>query len=96
MEHASMREILDALRRTYCDTIGVEYLHLSDPSEKAWIQGRIENIHNRTDFTLKGKKAILQRLAAAELFERYLHKNIREPSVSELTAARPLFRQLSR
>jgi 2-oxoglutarate dehydrogenase E1 component len=74
MEHASMREILDALRRTYCDTIGVEYLHLSDPSEKAWIQGRIENIHNRTDFTLKGKKAILQRLAAAELFERYLHK----------------------
>ncbi len=73
-EYASLREILAILKETYCHTIGVEFLHLSDPEEKSWIQKRIENIRNHTDFTINGRRAILHRLTAAEVFETYLHK----------------------
>ena len=73
MEYSTLREILKALRETYCGTIGVEFLHLADPEEKAWIQKRIEEPHNRTDFTVNGKRAILQRITAAEVFEKFLH-----------------------
>jgi 2-oxoglutarate dehydrogenase E1 component len=73
MESASLREILDALKKTYCDTIGVEFLHLTDPEEKSWIQERIEAPRNKTDFTENGKRAIYQRLVAAEIFEKFLH-----------------------
>ena len=73
MEYASLREILTALRDTYCHHVGVEFLHMSDPEEKAWIQERIEEPRNHTDFTEKGKKAILERLTAAEQFEKFLH-----------------------
>lgn len=74
MDYATLNEIITALRQTYCDTIGVEFLHLSDPEEKAWIQSRIEAPRNKTDFTVNGKRAILQRLIAAESFEQFLHK----------------------
>lgn len=73
MEMATLREILDALEKTYCGRIGVEFLHLSDPEEKAWIQERIEEPRNKTDFTENGKRAILQRLTAAEGFEKFLN-----------------------
>ena len=49
-------------------------MHIQDPAQKAWIQERIEAIGNQTDFTVKGKKAIYERLVDAEEFERYLHK----------------------
>ena len=74
METATLREIVQAVRETYCGTIGVEYMHIQDPAQKAWIQERIESIHNRTDFTVNGKRAILERLTAAEVFERFLDK----------------------
>mgnify|MGYP005740451343 FL=1 len=61
-------------RKTYCSTIGVEFMHVQDPAQKAWIQERIEAIGNRTDFTKRGKKAIYERLVDAEQFEKYLHK----------------------
>jgi 2-oxoglutarate dehydrogenase E1 component len=73
METATMREIVAALQATYCGTIGVEFMHLTDPNEKAWIQQRIEEPRNKTDFTVNGKRAILQRLTAAEVFEQFLH-----------------------
>jgi 2-oxoglutarate dehydrogenase E1 component len=73
METATVRQIVDALHQTYCGTIGVEFMHLTDPEEKAWIQQRIEEPHNKTDFTVNGKRAILQRLIAAEMFEKFLH-----------------------
>src|SRR5690606_2699864 len=69
LEFATLREILAILKKTYCDTIGVEFLHMSDPEEKSWIQARIEEGRNQTDFTVNGKRAILQRLTAAEGFE---------------------------
>lgn len=74
LETATLREILKILKETYCSTIGVEFLHLSDPDEKSWIQQRIEGPRNHTDFTVNGKRAILQRLTAAEGFENFLHK----------------------
>ncbi len=74
LETATLREIVDLLRKTYCGTIGVEFMHIQDPAQKAWIQERIEAIGNRTDFTKRGKKAIYERLVDAEEFEKYLHK----------------------
>ncbi|HYN36872.1 MAG TPA: multifunctional oxoglutarate decarboxylase/oxoglutarate dehydrogenase thiamine pyrophosphate-binding subunit/dihydrolipoyllysine-residue succinyltransferase subunit, partial [Actinomycetota bacterium] len=66
-----LRQILDTLRDAYCRTVGVEYMHMSDPSEKRWIQQRIEP--GPADLTIEDKKHILDRLNAAEAFERFLH-----------------------
>ena len=74
LETATLAEIIDRLRKTYCGTIGVEFMHIQDPSQKAWIQERIEAIGNQTDFTVKGKMAIYERLVDADEFGRYLHK----------------------
>ncbi len=74
LEEASLREILEVVRETYCGNIGVEFMHMGSPEEKAWIQTRIESIRNQTEFTLEGKKAILERLTAAEAFEQFLDR----------------------
>ena len=74
LETATLTEIIDRLRKTYCGTIGVEFMHIQDPAQKAWIQERIEAIGNQTDFTVKGKMAIYERLVDADEFGRYLHK----------------------
>ncbi|HYD97973.1 MAG TPA: 2-oxoglutarate dehydrogenase E1 component, partial [Alphaproteobacteria bacterium] len=71
-ETLSLRQILDILRRTYCGRIGVEFMHIQDPEQKQWIQERMEGTRNETEFTEKGKKAIYQRLVAAETFEKFL------------------------
>ena len=73
LESATLREIVQILRETYCGSIGVEFMHIQDPDEKAWIQRRIESVRNRTEFTLKGKRAIYERLVEAEGFEQFLH-----------------------
>ncbi|MDR4307419.1 2-oxoglutarate dehydrogenase E1 component [Chelatococcus sambhunathii] len=72
MEYATVREMLDILRRTYCSTIGVEFMHISEPAEKAWIQERIEGPDKGVAFTAEGKKAILNKLVEAEGFEKFL------------------------
>ena len=72
LEVASLREIIQAVEKTYCGSIGVEYMHMQDPAQKIWIQRRIEQIQNQTDFTALGKKTILERLTAAECFEKFL------------------------
>ena len=74
LNYATLNEILRAVRQTYCGKIGVEFLHLTDPDEKSWIQQRIEEPRNKTEFTDKGKRAILESLTAAEIFETFLHK----------------------
>ena len=62
LEYATIREMLELLKRTYCSTLGVEFMHISDPKEKAWIQERIEGPDKGVAFTAPGKKAILQKL----------------------------------
>ncbi len=72
LEYATLVEIMEVLEKTYCGSIGVEFMHMQDPDQKLWIQKRIEQIHNQTDFTILGKKTILERLTAAECFEKFL------------------------
>jgi 2-oxoglutarate dehydrogenase E1 component len=71
---ATLRDILKIVRETYSGNIGVEYMHIQDPAQRVWIQDRIEAIHNQTQFTDRGKRAILERLIAAEMFERFLDR----------------------
>src|SRR5208282_3125785 len=71
LEFATVREMLPILRRTYCGTIGFEFLHISDPAEKAWIQERIEGPGEEIQFTKEGKRAILGKLVEAEGFENF-------------------------
>jgi 2-oxoglutarate dehydrogenase E1 component len=74
LEYATLRQIVALVRETYCGNIGVEFMHIQDPEQKIWIQERIESIRNQTVFTEKGKRAILERLTAAETFERFLDR----------------------
>ena len=72
LEYATIFEMLAILRRTYCSTIGYEFMHISDPTEKSWIQERIEGQHKEIAFTKEGKRAILQKLVEAEGFEKFI------------------------
>jgi len=74
MESATLRQIMEIVKETYCGSIGIEFMHVQDPAQKAWIQERIESIRNTTQFTKRGKKAIYERLVGAETFEQFLHK----------------------
>jgi len=71
-ESATLRQIMDRLRKTYCGKIGVEYMHIADPDQRVWIQERIEHIENRTEFTVEGRRTIFERVVEAEGLERYL------------------------
>ncbi len=72
LEYATIREMLALLRRTYCSTIGWEFLHISNPAEKSWIQARIEGPDKEIAFTREGKRAILNKLVEAEGFEKFI------------------------
>ncbi|WP_209589964.1 2-oxoglutarate dehydrogenase E1 component [Massilia sp. BHUDP2] len=72
-ETAPLRDILNMLRDTYCRSIGAEFMYISDPTEKRWLQERLESIRSTPTFTGDKKKHILERLTAAEGLERYLH-----------------------
>lgn len=72
LEYATIPQMLDILKNTYCNTIGVEFMHISDPAEKSWIQERIEGPNNWVSFTPEGKKAIVHKLVEAEGFEKFL------------------------
>ncbi len=72
-EHASLREILQILRQTYCGTVGAEYMYISSVEQKRWIQGRLEGQRSRPAYTTEYKRHILERLIAAEGLEKYLH-----------------------
>jgi 2-oxoglutarate dehydrogenase E1 component len=74
METSTIREILSILRRTYAGNVGVQYMHISDPTEKAWLQERIEGRDKEIVFSKEGKVAILKKLIETEGFERFLHK----------------------
>ena len=72
-EQQTLREILQALRETYCGTIGAEFMHCTEPTEKRWWQERLESIRSKPTFSAEEKKHILDRLTAAEGLERFLH-----------------------
>jgi 2-oxoglutarate dehydrogenase E1 component len=74
LETATIAEILSIVRRTYCGNVGVQYMHISDPKEKAWLQARIEGRDKEIVFTKEGKVAILKKLIETEGFEKFLHR----------------------
>src|SRR5216683_955582 len=71
LEFGTLREILAIVRRTYCQTLGVEFMHISNPAQKGWMQERIEGPDKEISFTREGKRAILNKLVEAEGFEKF-------------------------
>lgn len=69
----TMRDILKALRDTYCHNIGAEFMHISDPAVKRWIQERLESTLGIPEFTVEEKRNILRQVTEAEGLERFLH-----------------------
>jgi len=76
LQYATVRELMAILEKTYCGPIGIQFMHIAEPEEKAWLQQRFEGADkfDRTTFTREGKLAILNKLIEAEGFERFLHK----------------------
>ena len=72
-EHMTLRAIVQALRETYCGSIGAETMHTTDQAEKRWWQERLEAMRSKPSFTPEKKIHILDRLTASEGLERYLH-----------------------
>ena len=73
LEHATMNEILAIVRRTYCGTFALQYMHISNPEEAGWLKERIEGYGKEIAFTQNGRKAILNSIVQAEGFEKFLH-----------------------
>jgi 2-oxoglutarate dehydrogenase E1 component len=73
-ERASLREIIAILRETYCGRIGVEYMHIQVPAERAWIQEKFEKRQSRPVLSAGIRKEILRTLTQAETFERFLDR----------------------
>ena len=72
--YASINEIITKLRKVYCSSIGAEYMHITNPTEKVWFRERMEKEENQINFTDKGKDAILNKIIQAEGFEKFLAK----------------------
>ena len=71
LETVTPRELVAILRRTYSGTIGYEYMHITDPEQREWLQRRIEGPENKITFTREGKRAILNKLIESEIFEKF-------------------------
>ncbi|WP_027580837.1 2-oxoglutarate dehydrogenase E1 component [Bradyrhizobium sp. Ai1a-2] len=71
LEYGTLREIVAICERTYCQTLGVEFMHISNAAQKAWIQERIEGPDKEISFTREGRRAILNKLIEAEGFEKF-------------------------
>jgi len=76
LEFATLREIVAILQRTYCQTLGVEFMHIADPAQKAWIQERIEGPDKEITFTREGKRAILNKLVESPVTVKTLAGNL--------------------
>ncbi len=74
LEYSTIREMLQILNRTYCSKIGVEFMHITDPAQKAWLQQRIEGKDKDIQFTGEGKKAILNKLIETQGLENFIDK----------------------
>jgi 2-oxoglutarate dehydrogenase E1 component len=72
-DEATLEEILYSLNRTYCETVGAEYMHISSTGEKRWIQQRLESVQSHPQLAKEDQRWLLERLTAAEGIERYLH-----------------------
>ncbi len=74
MEWATIRELVDTLRKNYCGNVGLEYMHITDVEERRFLQERMEGQDKAIEFTTDGKKAILNKVVEAEQWEKFLGK----------------------
>lgn len=72
-ETATLRELVQMLRETYCRSIGAEFMYITDHAQKRWMQERLESIQATPSFSPEKKRHILERVTSAECMERYLH-----------------------
>ncbi|MGA9394196.1 MAG: 2-oxoglutarate dehydrogenase E1 component [Azonexus sp.] len=72
-DKATLGDIVGALRQTYCSSVGVEYMYMSDYVEQRWLQEQLEPVRSRPTYNVEQKKRLLERLTASETLERYLH-----------------------
>src|SRR6185503_16563857 len=70
---ATLREICAFLKDTYCRTIGVEYMYITDMAQKRWVQERLESVRSTPSYDAEYRRHMLERITAAETLERYLH-----------------------
>jgi 2-oxoglutarate dehydrogenase E1 component len=96
LQRGTLRQLIDALKETYCRTIGVEYLHISDPDIRIWLQQKMEPRHNLPDKTKRERIGILMELHYAELFERFLHTKFQGQKRFSLEGAETLIPLLNR
>ncbi len=73
LDFATMRQIIDIVKRTYTGTFALQYMHISNPEEAGWLKERIEGYNKEISFTREGRKAILNKMVEAEGFEKFLH-----------------------
>ena len=73
LKFATLREIIEIVKRTYCGTFALQYMHISDPDQSSWLKERIEGLGKEIQFTQEGRKAILNKLVEAEGLEKFLH-----------------------
>ncbi len=73
LQMASMRQIIEIVKRTYCGTFALQYMHISDPEQANWLKERIEGYGKEISFTREGRRAILNKLVEAEGFEKFCH-----------------------
>ncbi len=96
-EKATLREILDVMRETYCNTVTSEYMFIAATGQKEWLQNRQETSRNKTELTAAEKKRVMEKLAEAEAFERHLHTKYvghKRFSLEGLEATIPLLDEL--
>lgn len=87
-EEATLREIVDSLKSTYCGTFGAEFMHIVDSEQRKWFLQRLESVRGRPGFSAEARAHLLERLTAAEGLEKYLAPSTRAPSVSAWKAAK--------
>ncbi len=73
LEKATLRQIMEVLQKTYSGSVGIEFMHIQDPEQKAWIQARIEGTAGIFTTTAEDKREILEHLTETEGFEQFLH-----------------------
>ncbi|UCD89525.1 MAG: 2-oxoglutarate dehydrogenase E1 component, partial [Desulfobacterales bacterium] len=73
-DRATLKDIIKHLKKTYCRSIGVEFMHIQDPHERRWLQDRMESVQNHPSFAATIKRRILEKLYQASIFEQFLHK----------------------
>ena len=98
-EYATLGDILKVLKKTYCRSIGVEFMHLQDPAERRWLQDRMEPVQNSPSMDRQTKLRILKKLNQAALFEQFLHKKyigVTRFSIEGAESVIPMFDELIR